>query len=594
MKNILKYTCLAGILIFSSSCERDLDLLPLDQLTSDVFFKQTNDFRLFANDLYNQLPSFGRSSRDNWSDLHFTGGGNEISNSTYIESDNSTTWNNAYRNIRNCLVLIEKEAELEPGNTKDEVQVFKGEAHFFLAMNYFNLLKVYGGVPLINSTLDLDDERIFGPRATREQIVDYIMENLDAAIAAPVGTLTDAADEGRLTMGAVRSFKARVALFEGTWRKYHGLGNENEMLDIAIDESRTVINSGQYSLFKNTALGDQSYFYFFILESDVQSNPIGLGKEAQNEYILTRKHNKLDAPTGYISTNSGNLSPTLKLANMYLDNTGLPIDHPSSVFQGHGFTIDPVTYIATNTEYIDRDPRMLNNMIEPFHQFWYHSPYQRDYSLTNLTGTGGWNEGYWTSATGYLNSKFLPEVEGNVGIDFPVIRLAEVMLIFAESSFERNGVITDAELDMSINMLRDRVEMPHLTNTFVSANNLDMLTEIRRERAVELVNEGFRYDDLRRWKTAETEMSEALKGIQFANSPISTPGGYDVFSVQTNQIETVLAHINKAFPLDVNGFSIMEEASNRNFEQKHYLWPLPLRQIALNPALEQNPGWNSQ
>ncbi len=600
MKNILKYIVAIVVLFGTTNCERDLDLLPLDEVTSDVFFQKSNDFKLYANGLYSHLPSFNSSmttSRDNWTDLHWVGGGQEISNSSYIEPENSGLWDSRYRRIRNCLVLIEKEAELEAGTIKDEVQVYKGEAHFFLAMAYFDLFRVYGGVPLIKNTLQLDSEEIYGPRASRKEVVDYIIENLDAAIAAPVGSLAGAGDIGRVTLEAARSYKARVALFEGTWRKFHGLGSENEMLDLAISESRTVLNSGKHSLFKSDALGDLSYFYFFILENDEKSNPAGLGKEAQNEYILTRKHNKLDASHGYISTNSGNLSPTLKMANMFLDNTGLPIDHPNSVFQGHGFAIDPVTKVATNTEYVDRDPRMLNNLIEPFDQFWYHSPYHRDYSLTGdqLQNTGGWNEGYWTSATGYLLSKFLPEIEGALGTDYPVIRLAEVMLIYAEAVFEKDGSISDADLDMSINKLRDRVDMPHLTNSFVTTNSLDMRNEIRRERAVELMCEGFRYDDLRRWKTAEVEMSQALKGIQWTNSPISTSApGFEVYNERTDQIETVGAHVAKAFDVDGDGFSIMEPASRRKFEQKHYLWPIPLRQIALNPALEQNPGWVSQ
>ncbi|MEM9143080.1 MAG: RagB/SusD family nutrient uptake outer membrane protein, partial [Bacteroidota bacterium] len=573
--------------------ERSLDLLPLSDLTSEAFFQNENDYRLYANGLYGQLPTRGVANRDNWTDFHFTGGPDPISNSTFIEPETSGTWSNPYANIRSAFELIDREALIEPGALKDAVQVYKGEAHFFVAMNYFTLLSHYGGVPLIDKALGLEDELLNAPRASRSEIVDYILWNLDQAVTR-VGTLSDASNMGRITEDGVRALKARVALFEGTWRKFHGLGNEDAMLDIAITESKAVMDSGNHSLFKNDALGDLSYFYFFILESSVQSNPLGLGKDAQNEYIVTRRHNKLDAPSGYISVNGGNLSPTLKLANTFLDNTGLPIDHPDSVFEGHSFTIDPVNKVAANTEYMNRDTRMLQNFIEPFDQFWYSVPYERNYSLTDLTGTGGWNEGYWTSASGYLMSKFLPEIEGAVGIDWPVIRLAEMMLIYAEAVFERNEGISDADLDISINKLRDRVDIPQLTNSFVAINNLDMRTEIRRERAVELMAEGFRYDDLRRWKTAETELNQALKGIQWSSSPLNNPDGFEVFSIQSNATVEVQAHTAKSFAVDDNGFSILEDASNRNFEQKHYLWPIPLREIELNPSLEQNPGWARQ
>lgn len=595
MKNTYKILVVTLVSSLFWSCESDLDLLPLDSLTSNVYFKTEGDFQLYANGLYKQLPDFGQNSNDNWTDLFYAGGANSISNSTYIESQNDGTWNQCYANIRNCLILLEEEAKLEGSTLKTGVQVYKGEAHFFLAMNYFELLKYYGGVPLIEKTLTLQDEDLYKSRSDRKDIVDFIMSNLDKAIEAPVGTLTSADQEGRLTVAAVRAFKARVALFEGTWRKFHKLGNENEMLDIAIAESRAVLQDPNYYLFKDERLGNLNYFYMFILESDVKSNPAGIGKDANHAYLLTRKHNKLDSPTGYIAVTSGNLSPTLKMMDMFLDNQGLPVNHPESNFQGHGFRIDPATKEAANIEYMNRDPRMTNNLIEPFTQFWYHSPYHRNYELTDETNTGAWNDGFWTSATGYLLAKYKPEVEGSVGIDYPVIRLEEVMLIFAEASYERNGKISDDELNMSINKLRGRVDMPSLTNAFCQKYGLDMRTEIRRERTVELMAEGFRYDDVRRWAVGETEMNETVKGILWKNSPLSAPGGFEVFNVRENKVATVTAYKDRTYTLDENGFIILESGSSRKFAKKHYLRPLPLRQIALSKgSLKQNPGWVEQ
>jgi hypothetical protein len=287
--------------------------------------------------------------------------------------------------------------------------------------------------------------------------------------------------------------------------------------------------------------------------------------------------------------NSGNLSPSKKIVDMFLDNTGLPIDHASSIFTGHGFTIDAVTKIPTNHEYVNRDPRMTNNLIAPFSQFWYHIPYDRDFSNADLLNTGAFNDGFWTSATGYLIHKFIPEAGGGVGIDYPVIRMAEVLLIYAEALFEKNGSISDTDLDKSINLLRERVGMPHLTNAFVTANSLDMKTEIRRERTVELYLEGFRFDDLRRWKTAKTEMSQDLKGIKFMGTPFET--AFDVFNPRTGAIENVDNSLKGFAGFDANGVGILEKASNRSFKDKNYLFPLPLLQLTLNPALTQNPGW---
>jgi hypothetical protein len=594
MKKTFKYLTILFTALVFNSCERDLDLFPLTQISEDVFFEKENDFKIFTNQFYGTLPGFGLSSRDNFADIG-NAGGHPVSNSNYIEAQGNgwgAAWGGNYATIRNTTYLIERIQELEAGDLKNQVLVYEGEARFFRAMAYFNLLKDYGGVTIVDKVLQLTDEDIiYGPRNSRTEVVDFILNDLDLAIASPLGSLGGGLDFGRVTQDAALALKARVALFEGTWSKYHSTGGDsNGYFTQAIDAANQVMTNGNHQLFdRRDVLGDESYRYFFVLETDKQSNPASLGKTDQTEVILANKYNTADRNSGYISVNSGNLSPSKKMADMFLDNTGLPITNGSSVFQGYGFDIDPVTGISTNYEYIDRDPRMKNNFIEPFSQFWYHIPYDRDYSLVDETGTGAFNDGFWTSATGYLVHKFIPETPGPVGIDYPVLRFAEVLLIYAEAIFEKDGTISDADLDKSINLLRDRVGMPHLTNGFVGANGLDMQTEIRRERTVELYLEGFRFDDLRRWKTAEVEMSQDFKSVKFQGTPFETP--FDVFDPFSGGIITVDNSLKGYNSYDLDGFGILDAAADRQFQQKHYLFPLPLLQLTLNPQLEQNPGW---
>ena len=597
MKKIIKYISIISIVLSFTGCQDELELLPLDTLVAESFFQTENDFKVFTNSFYGEIPNFGESGRDNWTDLYYSG--NTISNSTYLESQASSLWNNSYTQIRNHTLLINKVLGLDEGILKESVKVYEAEARFFRALSYYRLLRDYGGVPIVDRELSLNDEDVlYGPRNTREEVVNFILSDLDEALSiSTLGTLSAANDIGRVSREAVLAFKARVSLFEGTWIKYHGTsGNANDLLTEAIESADEVITGNKYSLFRrDDALGsvDESYRFFFVLENDLQSNPAGLTKNDQNEIILVSKFNREDRPHGLISAQSGSLSPTKKFADMYLDNTGLPIDHPSTVFQGHGFTIDPVTKMVNNIEYENRDPRMIANLVLPLTQFFYHNPYDRDYTLTDETGKGAFNDGFWTSNTGYLLSKFLPEVgSASVGNDYPAIRLAEVLLIYAEALFERDGSISDSDLDKSINMLRDRVDMPHLTNAFVTANGLDMLTEIRRERTIELLAEGFRYDDLRRWKTAETEMTQDMKGVQWTNSVL--PTSFEVYNPVAGAVVTVTSHVNTVFDTDTDGFLIGENASQRNFQEKHYLQPLPLRQLTINPQLEQNLGWAEQ
>jgi hypothetical protein len=150
-------------------------------------------------------------------------------------------------------------------------------------------------------------------------------------------------------------------------------------------------------------------------------------------------------------------------------------------------------------------------------------------------------------------------------------------LILAEALYERDGQISDADLTRTINALRSRAGMPALTNSFVTTNGLSMQTEIRRERTVELAFEGFRRDDLRRWKTAELVMPLAIRGVKF-NKEYQTRNPGLVVGVDIQ--------------LDANGFVVAEPASARQFLPKHYLDPIPLQQLQLSHGtLTQNPGW---
>jgi hypothetical protein len=252
---------------------------------------------------------------------------------------------------------------------------------------------------------------------------------------------------------------------------------------------------------------------------------------------------------------------------MYLMQNGLPINHSNSGFAG---------YARTRSEYENRDNRMKYNLMIDSN---YHWDNENPGARTTWTGDaadianskGRHNAGY---GTGYHNQKWSTERRLNdneEAYDYPVIRYAEVLLTYAEAVFERSGSITDADLDKSLNLVRNRVNktMPKLSNAFVSANGLDMRTEIRRERNIELYYEGFRLDDLKRWKTAEVEMPMPLQGVVWTGTRWQTRW---TSAPVTNGIVTI-------------------EASGRKWEERNYLLPIPTQQIQLNPSLIQNAGW---
>jgi hypothetical protein len=182
---------------------------------------------------------------------------------------------------------------------------------------------------------------------------------------------------------------------------------------------------------------------------------------------------------------------------------------------------------------------------------------------------------------GYFSQKWSSERSVSTtyeGQDWPVLRYAEVLLTYAEALFEKDGNISDENLDKSLNLVRLRVNptMPKLSNAFVIANGLDMKEEIRRERTIEFFLEAQRFHDLRRWKTAEIEMVQSLLGVKFTGT----------------EFEVVWNPTSRPAVDAVTGRILFQDASKRTFDpSKHYLYPIPKKHLDYNPSLIQTGTW---
>jgi len=576
-KIISKYGVMAAVSLsmIGTGCNKALDLKPLDQVTNATYWKQPNDFKLAANTFYNYLRTFGQSNGDghNGTDLGTDLGAIARGTNTPISTDGN--YNTAYAWIRNINTLLANAATYSSPN---DIAQYVAEAKFFRAYVYFDkLLTSYGGVIIVDHLLGMQSPELYAARSSRDSTIDFIISDLEAAIPnLPLESAIGAADKGRVSKQAAEAFLGRVCLYEGTWQKFRN-GNAtryNALLDKAISNSLAVISSNQYSLFKPAALGDSALKYLFILENQ-KSNPANITKSANNEYILSVRYesnNLLKTIPGQISFGALGAGMTRKMADMYLCSDGLPIDKTTT-----GFSRDSMV-----SEFRNRDNRMRYFMCMPFYRFWqnavnYHINW--DWSAQDLAISRTFDP-FANNITGYGSQQWAAERQvpnSQEGYDYPTIRLAEVYLNYAEAVFERNGSISDADLDMSLNLVRLRVNtdngMPKLSNAFVLANGLDMRTEIRRERAIELQGEGFRMDDLKRWYTAVAELDQPVLGVHFAGTEYAT-------------------HYSKVPPLNSNGDVVADPQSQRKFSEKNYLLPLPLDQIQLNPNLVQNPYWN--
>lgn len=571
MKKITYILGLFSMLTFQSC----LDMEPKTQLADTNYWQTPDHFKLFATQFYGWTVDFKQLDDSPHSDVRSdlrTGVTLDVySNGTNSIPSSDKTYTNNYNRIRQVNTLLQQaEGYAAPADIETSV----GEAHFFRAYCYFDLLQVYGDVIITRTPLDIDSPEMQMARNSRDEVVDFILEDLEEAIRLlPEANEISSKDEGRLSSQAASAFLSRVALYEGTWQKFRNGGQNNDrssaLLDIAATSAHDVIESGFFELFAPEELGTEAYKYLFILEND-KSNPAGITKSGNKEYIFTRRHDPTLASIGFNITQGrlGNaVYVTRKMANMYLQSNGLPIN--------------PQTwdYSKVDSEFKDRDNRMSNTLMIPGHTYWGTGGGRIDWTGSAEEIANASHKNFMPSTgTGYFPHKWCCERDGvptgMEAYDYPIIRYAEVLLNYAEAVFERDDKISDEDLAISLNLTRKRVNpnMPDLTNAFVSANNLDMRTEIRRERTVEFYDENFRIDDLKRWKTAEEEMPMNLTGVKWRGTEYETK--WSDASSKT---------------MDAEGCIICEQG--RVWEEKHYLYPLPIDQLKLNPNLKQNPGW---
>ncbi|UOY04933.1 RagB/SusD family nutrient uptake outer membrane protein [Muricauda sp. SCSIO 64092] len=549
MKKIL-IICFGMVLLHS--CQ-DLDLEPESVFSDGQLWQQEVDYERAVNLLY---PSLGvHGFRDNDSDLAAGADNNAISNGSRTAPPTSNFFNDSYNSIRDANFVIDRAI----ANGFEDSR-FVAEAKWFRALYYFRLIYVYGDVPFFTTVLDPGSEDLFAAKTSRETIVNFLLEDLRAiAPVLPLQSEIADAELGRISRGAADALRARIALFEGTWVKYHGTpGNTEALLGEAVEASQEVISSGEYELYVHAPDPDISYQAFYSeFGNDSKQQIVARRYDAQNTHFFS--NGAVDGPG----------SPTRKLADMFLCTDGLPIDQ-SPLFQGRDLMAD---------EFIDRDRRMTMNIVPP------------GFPSINRFDQEGVLEDFPTPAssrTYYRNYKFVSLIYSTATGDlqtfyYHLLHYPEILLTNAEALYELNGSITDNQLNSTINLLRARGGVAPLTNGLVSANGLDMLEEIRRERSIELIHEGFRRGDLRRWRTAEVQMPQALKGVQFVGTEFETamlPEGGLRYPALPPFID------------DATGDVIVEPESQRSFNpNRDYLDPFPTEEIIINPNLEQNPGW---
>lgn len=580
--NIWKYG-LGLLLLVNVACKKEfLNKYPLDQITTVDFWKTGNDLKLYVNQFYpaafnqpmgDQLNGdFAEDAQSD--DIALVTANARLQGSRVVPATGG--WD--YSNIRALNVFMANYQHVE--DPFDSYKSYVGEAHFFRAFFYFKLVKEYGDVPYISIPLNTNSEELYGPRTPRSQVIDSIIGDIDQAIAL----LETGKQEGgtRLSKEIALLFKSRVCLYEGTWEKYHtndpfkvSSPQSPKYFQLAAEAALSVMESGLYQLYTT---GDPAWDYFNLFSQvDYSTNPEVLFWEKFDLSLDKGNAFQFQIATG----KSGGVGLTKSFADSYLCTDGRPIylsdGSPNPSYQGDA----TLAKTAAN-----RDPRFRQTIFTP------GFPLQVTGSDTTFFQRATVNDPAHTRCpTGYQINKFLnfdPAHHASletlpVGYTaWIVFRYAEALLNYAEAKAEL-GTITQQDINKSINLLRDRVGMPHLNIASIEKDPnwkfpslSPVLNEIRRERRVELVCEGFRWQDLARWAAADQLIvGKRPLGAKFNKTDYPQLNASD-FTLTDGYFDPLKGQLPNGY-----GFKAGRD----------YLSPIATEELTLNKQLNQNPGW---
>ena len=577
-----------GLSLLVWGCDKDfLEVTPQASMIDEEYWTNESNIETFAFDFY---PAYftGYGSGYAWGKF-FSG---EAFNDDFaatsppvFTSSVPTTANPAsgwtFTWVRKANIFIDRVQNSPIDDNAKEHWV--GVGRFFRGMEYKDLVQRFGDVPWFDEELtEEEEEEIYKPRDEREFVMDRVLEDFQYAAA---NVREDARVNGLMVnRDVVLGFMSRVFLFEGTWQKYHEGNTEKarEYLEAAKWAANEIITGGNYSL------GDYRDVFSSI---SLANNPEVILYREYESGVLTHSlmsYNNRGEPQTGVSKDA---------IDSYLTENGLPIDQ-DPVYQGD----QGIDNVMAN-----RDPRLYATIV------------------SDTLRINGVHSSY--STTGFATHKFLNEdikdtQEGFSSLnitDSPVLRYGEVLMNYAEAAAELATVggagITQEDLNKSINVLRARpgIEMPPLqlsgdlpavNGTVIEDPERDpdvspLLWEIRRERRVELMMEGFRNDDLKRW--AKFEYLDMVDNYEINMGAWIDKSDYEPEDPELdNPVEgLVLVDQNGNVVSGNQGYikPATAESTIRRFEDPRvYLRPIPLNQITLysdfGVTLEQNPGWN--
>ncbi|UKJ06883.1 RagB/SusD family nutrient uptake outer membrane protein [Solitalea lacus] len=580
MKKVNLYIIIATILLSVAACKKDyLDRQPLSDISPDNFFKTEKDMQLYTNSFYSLFPSAEGVYNEDVDNIVKTDLGDMLTGKRTVPvSGGSWTWGEL-RKINYFLANYNK--FINGPSVKKYVAI----ARLFRAYFYFDKVSKFGDVPWYSGVININDEAALQKaRDPRTLVMDSVLADINYAVAN-LGTTRSVE---QVTKWTALALKSRICLFEGTFRKYHtefNLPEADKFLRESASAAEELINSKQYSIYKSTP--DKAYLQLFSSAKAIDQEII-LARRFSNELQIWHNLNYYTITASY-----GKPGLEKKLVNSYL------------MKDGTRFTdIAGYDKMQFYDETQNRDPRLSQTIRTP--------------GYTRIGNTNKLVPSFGASVTGYQLIKFVTEETydsfNRSSNDMPLFRYGEVLLNYAEAKAEL-GELTQADIDKSVKLLRDRVGMPNLDMamanatpdsylagqyTHVSGGNKGILLEIRRERRIELVMESFRWNDLLRWKEGHL-LAEQYKGMCFTGL-----GKYDLDKDGQVDVEIYTGtkpsakgpqylKLGSEIILENNqsgGLILVNPSIAKTFDEaRDYLYPIPIQERLLNKNLTQNPGW---
>lgn len=463
-------------------------------------------------------------------------------------SNPDNVWDRYFAGIAKCCTLLENSnhinldiSRLDPAkrveyeNNLKDIRMWRAEAHFLRAYFNFELLKRYGPIPIIKSTLDINKDYSDTPRPTMKEVVEFIANDCDIAADSleltPWRNMNDAF--GRATKGAALALKSRLLLYAAS-PLYVDFGDVDEankpsdatLWKAAADAAKAVIDLNQYAL---------APAYDDLFKNDFQNK----------EYIFVRRYpsnsdfEKSNFPVSY--GGKGGTNPSQNLIDDYEMLDGTAFDWNDPVKAAHPFE--------------NRDERLLATVLMNGVLF-------KGKRIATYPGGADAMPNPNATKTGYYLRKFLNEnvnIQTGGGSDghvVPLFRLAEIYLNYAEALNEYDP--TNPDIAVYLNKIRERVSLPDVPSGLTQEQ---MRTLIHHERRVELAFEEHRFWDVRRWKVASSTLGAPVKGVKITQDDA---GNFTYSPVQVEQ---------------------------RVFQPKMYWYPIPQSEVLKLHHWEQNKGW---